>query len=205
MQTLLVAVVFLVAVSGIAILISKIPPKYDNLGINKRDDIPWKAYLVIFLFVIFLRYIDAISDKSSEVLYFLMLFLWLPYLILAGPKVGTKKRDEYLKKPEETKDDPPHPAYKIIDNVEKDILQWADEQSIQLHRIEYVAVFEFWNDHLGIRTFFETKKDAKRCRKDGTTSRLEQKYMELPELYNYPFDEFPSVSFDFDSHENVVR
>ena len=84
-------------------------------------------------------------------------------------------------------------------------MEWAIDQGIALHTVEFVAAFEKWNDTLGVWIFFETRKDTKVFKKNGTNTQLEEKFTELLGQHQYPFEQYPNVIYEFDSHENVVK
>jgi hypothetical protein len=98
-----------------------------------------------------------------------------------------------------------HIAYKIIDEAERDIMAWATKNSVPVHRVEFVAVFEEWNNDLPVWVFYETDEDIRICEANGSSKNLETRFMEILRERNYPFDEFPEVLFVFDSHENVEK
>ena len=98
-----------------------------------------------------------------------------------------------------------HKAYKVIENAKLDLMAWAKERQIPTHRIEYVAAFEDWNDHLSVWIFFDTNSDRDKCVENGVVNEIKNTYLEILRKYEYPFDEFPKIDFEFDSHENVVK
>jgi hypothetical protein len=96
-------------------------------------------------------------------------------------------------------------AYAIIDQAKNQLLQWAQLQRIAIHTIEYVAVFENWTKDIGVWIFFETDKELRSCEHSSLVDQIKTQYLCILRELNYPFDLFPNVIFQFDSHENVQR
>ena len=85
------------------------------------------------------------------------------------------------------------------------VFSWAAGQQIPLYRIEFVATFAEWDHGIGVFVFYETRAQLVAAEASGANRRLKMFFLDELEAANYPFAEFPDVSFEFDSHENVVR
>ena len=81
---------------------------------------------------------------------------------------------------------------------------WASSEGIPLHAVECITPFYTWTDTLVVWVFFDTKKEAKAHKKCGSHPQMEKKFTELLIEHHYPFDTYPNINFNHDSHENVL-
>ena len=58
---------------------------------------------------------------------------------------------------------------------------------------------------MAVWVFYETEADLKAGLECGTNRRIEEQVQLEFGRAGYPFQEFPEVSFQFDSNENVAR
>lgn len=84
-------------------------------------------------------------------------------------------------------------------------MRWARRREIPIHRVELIAAFEEWSKSLGVLVFYESDSEVGRFADDGTSKSIEDQFLEILGDLKYPFDKFPDVIFDFDSHERVER
>ena len=95
-----------------------------------------------------------------------------------------------------------HPGYDAIERAKLGLLAWAKEAGIPIRALEYVATFESWDDGIGVWIFYETNADLESAKVTSNGLVRERLLAEL-RAANYPFKDFPEISFEFDSHENV--
>lgn len=98
-----------------------------------------------------------------------------------------------------------HPAYQILEDAKQELIDWVKEKALPIHKVDYVSAFEEWNDSLGVWVFYDTDLSLKESNANGVSSRVKDKYQEILTMHSYPFSEFPKISFEFDSHENVMK
>ncbi len=90
-----------------------------------------------------------------------------------------------------------------ISEVKPLLMQWAIDQSIPLEHIEVVVPFVDDDFDLHAVMFMSTNADLEACRKDGMTTRIQEKYIASLKQHEYPDTWLEQVSFEFDSKENV--
>lgn len=81
---------------------------------------------------------------------------------------------------------------------------WVSSCNISLACIHHIATFEDWSKDTCILIFFPTDADLAQHKATGRIQDIEKAYRQFLIDAKYPTKRFP-VSFEFDSHENVVK
>jgi hypothetical protein len=55
----------------------------------------------------------------------------------------------------------------ILKAAEKELISWDSSRTINIYRIEYVAVFEEWSDGIELYIFYKTEKEKITVLKEG--------------------------------------
>ena len=95
--------------------------------------------------------------------------------------------------------------FAYIDSAKKDLLEWAEEQGISLHRIEFVVPFVDTDFSLSAWFFFETDEQFGQSGATGWPERLSARFAEVLAALGYPAALLTKIGFVWDSHENVIR
>ena len=98
-----------------------------------------------------------------------------------------------------------HLGFQLIENAGAATMAWARGSSLPLHKIDFVASFEPWDKGIGVFVFYGTDSDLERCTREGTNVLVEARMLKELKTASYPFEAFPQVLFEFDSHENVQK
>lgn len=93
----------------------------------------------------------------------------------------------------------------FVDRVSDQVITWAKESNISLHKIETIVPFVTSEKDLTVWLFFDTERVVKRHKKNGTVEEVKKAYLCALEDFGYPNDYLDKVSFHIDSHENVVK
>lgn len=93
--------------------------------------------------------------------------------------------------------------WSILKSAEKELISWDSLHSINIYRIEYVAIFEDWSDGIEIYIFYKTEKEKIQVQEEGYIDKVKGHFIHLLKKYNYPFVQYPNVVFTLDSDENV--
>lgn len=101
----------------------------------------------------------------------------------------------------------PYPPFPAIEQALSDVLNDMKVRGIRVRHTEVVTTSEEWDDALGIWFFFEDDDELAKCRLDGTTATIETLFNDRLDAAKkpYSFSKLPTVVFEFDSHENVLR
>ncbi|SOD19943.1 hypothetical protein [Pedobacter xixiisoli] len=97
----------------------------------------------------------------------------------------------------------PPVQFQFIDSVKKLMLNWAQENDIKLHDIDYVVPFVQTDKSLAVWLFYDTDNTMNFFKNNGTTETVKLKYLQLLAELNYPADYLNEVSFFIDSNENI--
>ena len=81
---------------------------------------------------------------------------------------------------------------------------WCEARSIPLHGIQHVITWEDWDDGIGVYIFLHTMAQVEALRPENIDE-MKYRYLAFLREYDYPFDRFPNVAFEFDSDENVRK
>ena len=102
---------------------------------------------------------------------------------------------------------PPYPPFPAIEQALSDVVDDMKARGVRVRHTEVVTTSDEWDDSLGIWFFFEDDDELAKCRLDGTTQTIEVLFKDRLELAKdpYSFSMLPTVVFEFDSHENVLR
>ena len=98
-----------------------------------------------------------------------------------------------------------HPGFEVLRHANRELVRWAQANNLPVYRVENVATFEQWDDGIAVWVFFEKDSDLRSCSDEGTREKIRAQYTHLLDNGGYPFEQFPNVTFTFDSHENVQR
>ena len=93
--------------------------------------------------------------------------------------------------------------FDIIEKVESSVIRWAAEKNIKIENIEIVVPFVDDEYDLHVVVFFPTNSELDIYRQDGTTTRVEEKYISSLKHHEYPEAWIEQVTLEFDSKENV--
>jgi len=96
-------------------------------------------------------------------------------------------------------------ASKIMVKSGKHITDISTKTLTPIYNIEYVCTFEEWDDSISVYIFFADNELKKQALSSGVVDMLKEKYICYLKTHNYPFDKFPKVFFEIDSHENVLK
>ena len=96
-----------------------------------------------------------------------------------------------------------HPGFQALERARQEVELWASFRKLPLHRIEFVATFEDWDDGVGVWVFLTTDADLRRAKTENLTGELSEVMLTALREADYPFDTHPKVVFEYDSHENV--
>ncbi len=101
----------------------------------------------------------------------------------------------------------PYPPFPAIEQALSDVLDAMKVRGVRVRHTEVVTTSEEWDETLGIWLFFEDNSELAKCRMDGTTVAIETLFNDRLEAAKnpYSFSKLPTVVFEFDSHENVLR
>ena len=103
---------------------------------------------------------------------------------------------------------PPYPSSAAIEAAVARTVTGASLRGIAIHRVEYIAPSEIWCKTLAIVVFYETDDERQRRAQDetGTWFRAEFEEQLRASENALPFERMPDeITYEFDSHENVLR
>ena len=81
---------------------------------------------------------------------------------------------------------------------------WCSSNDVPLLGIQYVITWEDWDDGIGVYVFMETMSQRDRLSPEEIDE-MKRRYLSFLREFEYPFDKFPNVVFEFDSDENVRK
>ena len=85
-----------------------------------------------------------------------------------------------------------------------EIYAWAKAENIQLHTIaDHTGSDTYFRNE--IHVFYPTDQDFKRYREDGTSERLQQRFIEAAKAAGSSEQAIERWSFSFDSYEELER
>lgn len=93
--------------------------------------------------------------------------------------------------------------FEILEDVKNEILKWAENEAINLYKIEYVVPFVEEDFSFDVWFFYQTDEESMKYEKDGTSERVKQRFLNLMCSKAYPEQFLSKVIFVFDSDENV--
>jgi len=91
-----------------------------------------------------------------------------------------------------------------VESANKAFTRWCATRNIPLHGIQHVITWEDWDDGIGVYIFLHTIDQIEGLRSDEIEE-MKNRYLEYLRKFDYPFDKFPKVVFEFDSDENVRK
>ena len=91
-----------------------------------------------------------------------------------------------------------------VSSADQAFKDWCASESIPLHGIQHVITLEDWDDGIGVYIFMETMSQREKLRPDKIDE-MTNRYLAFLRDFEYPFDKFPNVVFEFDSDENVRK
>ena len=95
--------------------------------------------------------------------------------------------------------------WEIIERLRREIVEWSSTIGAPIHRIEYVATFEDFDDGIEIYIFFDTAENLRAFSKDRLTEAIEKEFKLRLRATNYDFSAFGRINVVFDTDENVRR
>lgn len=95
--------------------------------------------------------------------------------------------------------------FKIIERAEKDIMNWAKSQDINMHNIEFVVPFVKDDFSLHAIFFYIDNKVLKRYSNNGISEKVKDKFIRKLKESDYPKEHIKEARFEFDSYENVLK
>jgi hypothetical protein len=95
--------------------------------------------------------------------------------------------------------------FAYIEAARANLLRWAPEHGIPLHRIEFVVPSVDTDLGLSAWFFFETDEQLRRSKAMGWPQRLSTRFTEVVVGLGCPATWLPEIRFVLDSHENIIR
>lgn len=102
----------------------------------------------------------------------------------------------------------PFPSRAAIDIAASNLALTARQRGVAINRLELVTTSEPWSASLGVLVSYDTDAELELRNADGTSESLKSEFRDELERSRsvLPFERMPeSISFDFESHENVIR
>lgn len=93
----------------------------------------------------------------------------------------------------------------FVGRVSDQAIEWAKKSNISLHNIETVVPFATSDKDLDVWLFFDTDEIVNNYEKNGTTEKVKKEFLQTLENLKYPSYYLDQVTFQIDSHENVVK
>ena len=98
-----------------------------------------------------------------------------------------------------------HSKYnRSVSSADQAFKDWCASENIPLHGIQHVITWEDWDDGIGVYIFMETMWQREKLRPEKIDE-MKNRYLAFLREFEYPFDKFPNVVFEFDSDENVRK
>ena len=92
-----------------------------------------------------------------------------------------------------------------VEKVKAEILSWTKTEGIKLHEVQTIVPFVLSDKSLEVWLFFENRELVKVYSENDTVEIVKKKYCELLENIEYPKEYLNQVTFNIDSHQNVVE
>ena len=102
----------------------------------------------------------------------------------------------------------PFPSRAAIDIAASNLALKARQRGVAINRLEFVTTSEPWDTSLGVLISYDTDAELERRNADGTSDALKNEFKDELERSGsvLRFERMPeNISFDFESHENVIR
>ena len=96
-------------------------------------------------------------------------------------------------------------GWRSLNALRPRVSEWSETLGFPLHRVDFVATFEEWDDGIAVYFFFADNATLARARQGRFSAIAMTKVREILEEEGYPLARFPQISLEIDSHENVVR
>ena len=91
-----------------------------------------------------------------------------------------------------------------VQNADNAFTKWCKNNEIPLFKIDHVITWEKWDDGIGVYFFLPDVSDVKKL-KPEKTEEMKTIYLGFLKEFGYPFENFPNVTFEIDSDENVRK
>jgi hypothetical protein len=92
-----------------------------------------------------------------------------------------------------------------IEAAKAQLQAWAGANGIPLVHVDFVVPFVETDFTLSVWLFYDTDRNVADLDRDGTTARVQQKFLSILGAGGYPAAWLPDVAFSVDSHESVER
>jgi hypothetical protein len=94
--------------------------------------------------------------------------------------------------------------YSFINKAKDALLKWAEGENFGIYQIEFVVPFLPSDKDLSVWLFYQSDDMVKRYADAGTTAIVEARFVDIMRDLGYPEDYLSQITFQIDSHENVV-
>ncbi|MEO9503259.1 hypothetical protein [Nonlabens ulvanivorans] len=91
---------------------------------------------------------------------------------------------------------------KSVKKTDQEFIADCKKNGVLIFKIQHVITWEQWDDGIGVYIFTKTNKELNGLSKTDIKN-LKTEYLSGLKRNNYPFDKFPNIVFEFDSHQNV--
>lgn len=102
---------------------------------------------------------------------------------------------------------PPFPPYVAIERALTEVILAARAKGVAFRETHLITTSAEWDRDLTVLFFYPLDADVEAYQADGTSVWAQEKF--ISELHaakrNFDFSELPNMTFEFDSHENVVN
>lgn len=95
--------------------------------------------------------------------------------------------------------------FNITKITKHNINLWTVEQKIKLHKVELVGPFVEIDCKLHVVFFFDSDKSLNEYAVGETNEIIKKQFLSELQSNGYPEDLLKLVTFEYDSHENVVK
>lgn len=90
----------------------------------------------------------------------------------------------------------------IIENGKKVLMEWSKNNHVHIFAIHFVPMFDF---SLEVYIFYENDNDILKNQTNGITDSVKKTFLKAISDMGYMQHFGDSITFIFDSHENVVK
>ena len=95
--------------------------------------------------------------------------------------------------------------FRLIEGARERLMNWAHARGIPLVRLDFLVPFVADDFSLSAWLFYDTDASAAAREADGTTATLRHEFLAALRALGYPERWAGDITFNVDSHENVVR
>jgi hypothetical protein len=92
-----------------------------------------------------------------------------------------------------------------LEAAKKQVVEWAIDNGVPLVQVEFVVPFVETDFGAAVWLFYQDDAQVTRFNEDGTTARVQQRFLSLVEEAGYPAEWLPDVAFYVDSQDNINR